>query len=176
MVWNLRAYALSTMKKPPPLRLMRKKGFSHCFGCEAHGDIFGFVMQLEGLSFLEAVEQIANECGIAMPAQSADADSQRARRRTLVETNELATTWFESQLRSPDAKPARKYLRARGLDGTTARHFRLGFAPNTGTTLSTHMIEQKVTPLSLLASGLVRQPEDGRKPYDFFVAESFSPS
>ncbi len=155
-------------EKTPSFTINEEKGFFHCFGCEAHGDIFGFVMQLEGLSFVEAVEQIANECGIAIPAPSADADSQRARRRTLVETNELATKWFETQLRGPDAKPARKYLRARGLDGTTARHFRLGFAPSTGTTLSTHMIKQKVTPLSLLASGLVRQPEDGRKPYDFF--------
>ena len=61
-------------EKTPSFTINEEKGFFHCFGCEAHGDIFGFVMQLEGLSFVEAVEQIANECGIAMPAPSADAD------------------------------------------------------------------------------------------------------
>ena len=155
-------------EKTPSFTINEEKGFFHCFGCEAHGDIFGFVMQLEGLSFVEAVERIANECGITMPAWSADADSQRGRRKTLIETNELATTWFEAQLRAPAGKLARQYLSARGLDGATARHFRLGYAPNSSSTLSNYMVEQKVTPSNLLASGLVRQPEDGRKPYDFF--------
>jgi DNA primase len=155
-------------EKTPSFTINEAKGFFHCFGCEAHGDIFGFIMQLESLSFVEAVEHLANECGIPLPSWSPDDSAVRTRRRTLMNINELATSWFEDRLRGPEGKSARRYLVDRGLDAVAARYFRLGFAPNSRNSLVNYMAEKRVDRSVLRDSGLVKHPDGTRSAYDFF--------
>ena len=155
-------------EKTPSFTINEDKGFFHCFGCEAHGDIFGLIMQLEGLSFVEAVEHLANECGISLPAWSPDESAIRTRRNALTDVNELASSWFEDRLRGPEGKSARRYLVDRGLDADTARYFRLGFAPVSRNSLADYMAQKQVDQSVLIDSGLVRKPDNDRASYDFF--------
>ena len=87
-------------EKTPSFTLSEDKGFYHCFGCGAHGDVIGFVMQTESLSFPEAVERLAGEAGLQVPRASPQARAEAERRATLLEALEAATAWFEAQLRA----------------------------------------------------------------------------
>src|SRR5690606_2439716 len=85
-------------EKTPSFTVSEEKGFFHCFGCGAHGDVVGFVMRAEGLSFPEAVERLADQAGLQVPKASPE-DRQRAERQaTLLGVMEAATAWFSKQL------------------------------------------------------------------------------
>ena len=155
-------------EKTPSFTINEDKGFFHCFGCGAHGDIFGFVMRTEGLDFIEAVERLATECGLPIPARSPKEHAKAELPRTLFELNEVASSWFEHCLNNQVGKSARTYLAERGLDNETSRHFRLGFAPDKGNPLSEFLRNKRIEDKLLLASGLIRKSEDGRSAYDFF--------
>ena len=155
-------------EKTPSFTINEDKGFFHCFGCGAHGDIFGFVMRTEGLNFIEAVERLATECGLAIPARSQEEHAKAELVRTLYELNEVASSWFERCLNNQVGKSARTYLAERGLDNETSRHFRLGFAPDRGNPLLEFLRNKRVEDKLSLASGLIRQSDDGRSAYDFF--------
>ena len=96
-----------------------QKGFYHDFSSGKHGDIFGFVMDTEGVTFPEAVERLAAMAGLAVPKASPEADAQEQRRRTLHEVIELAAKFFEATLASRAGAKARGYLADRGLDPAT---------------------------------------------------------
>ncbi len=85
-------------EKTPSFTINEDKGFFHCFGCGAHGDVIGFVMQTEGLSFPEAVERLAGEAGLDVPRPSPEARAAAERQATLLEALEAAASWFEQQL------------------------------------------------------------------------------
>jgi len=102
-------------EKTPSFTVSDDKGFFHCFGCGAHGDVIGFAMRADNLPFPEAVEQLAKAAGIEMPARRPE-DRQAAKKRdSLYEVLERACAWFESTLAGPDAAAARDYLEGRGL-------------------------------------------------------------
>ena len=102
-----------------------------CFGCGAKGDVFKFVMETEHLDFAAAVERLAAKAGIELRYTSGPDTGQRKHRKELLEVMQRAVEWYHSRLlESPDARPARDYLRARGLSGDVARNFRLGWAPD----------------------------------------------
>lgn len=103
-----------------------------CFGCDASGDVFKFVMDVEHVDFVTAAENLAVRAGIELRHTTGDAgDRQRARRRQLVAAMASAVDWYHDRLlNSPDAREARDYLRKRGLAGETARTFKLGWAPD----------------------------------------------
>ena len=122
-------------EKTPSFTINEEKGFFHCFGCGAHGDVLGFVMRAEGLNFIEAVERLATECGLRIPAQSPEEHAKAKRTATLYEINELASGFFQHCLSGQAGASARAYLAERGLDNETSRHFRLGFAPDKGNPL-----------------------------------------
>ena len=159
-------------EKTPSFTISEEKGFFHCFGCGAHGDVVGFVMRNEGLSFPEAVEKLAQEAGLPVPA-SAPEDRQRAQRQTSgLAVLEAAAAWFEDRLRSSVGREALDYLRGRGLSETTIACFRLGYAPDSRGALKAALTGAGFPEALLIEVGLLIQPEkaggNGGVPYDRF--------
>ena len=155
-------------EKTPSFTINEDKGFFHCFGCGAHGDIFGFLMRAEGLSFVEAVHRLATECGLDVPRQSPRDDEKARRIDSLLKVNELADGWFQQCLYADIGECAQRYLSKRGLDDKTIRYFGLGFAPEKGNQLLEFLSKKGVDETTSLAAGLVRKPDDNRPCYDFF--------
>lgn len=154
-------------EKSPSFTVSNDKNFYHCFGCGAHGDVIGYLMQAEGVSFPEAVERLAAEAGLDVPVSSPEEREQAQRRAGLLEVMEAACGYYEKTLRSPMGKTALAYLRGRGLTDETIARFRLGFAPP-GNTIKTAIMSDAMPEALLAEGGLVRKPDDGRPSYDFF--------
>lgn len=154
-------------EKTPSFTVSDDKGFFHCFGCGAHGDVLGWVMQADGLSFPEAVERLAAEAGLEVPVATPEERERETRRAGLIEAMEAACKHYERTLWQPEGREALAYLRGRALTDETIRKFRLGFAPAGNSLKSAILSDQMPEPL-LLEGGLLRKPDDGRATYDFF--------
>ena len=127
-------------EKTPSFNVREETGRYKCFGCDAAGDVFNFVQSIEHTDFVGAVEHLAGRLGIQLNYTSTGQSKERARRKRLVATMGSAVDWYHDRLlNAADARPARDYLRARGLAGETARTFRLGWAPDDWDTLSTSL-------------------------------------
>lgn len=155
-------------EKTPSFYVNDQKGFFHCFGCGAHGDVVGFVMRHDGLPFPEAVEQLAGLAGLAMPRPEPQEAQAYDRLKRLAEVLEAAARWFEAQLAAPGGRDALAYLKGRGLDDRTIAEFRLGYAPAASDALRAALVGQGHAEADLEAVGLLRRPDDGRAPYGFF--------
>ena len=155
-------------EKTPSFTVNEEKGFYHCFGCQAHGSVFDFVMQQEGLSFPEAVEKLAAEAGVRMPVQSPEQAERERERATLQDVVEVAANWYQSQLKSNAGRWARQYLETRGLSEDTVEEFRLGFAPDSRTALREALLARKLSEQQLVDAGLLVRPDDGGGAYDRF--------
>ena len=135
--------------------------FYHCFGCNESGDVFSFVQKIDNVSFPEAVKLVAQKCGIALPKRefSSPEEAQESRQRgKLLDLHELATNWFEEQLRSAEGARAREYLTSRGLTAEAIARFRIGFAPESFNALRDRL--QGTAPPDLLRlSGLFSSKE-----------------
>ena len=101
-------------ERTPSFTVVPDKGFFHCFSSGEHGDVIGFLMRLEGLSFPEAVEKLAQAAGLEVPRETPEASAQAHRRRGLLEAVEAAAAFYERQLRLPAGRRAMDYLRGRG--------------------------------------------------------------
>lgn len=154
-------------EKSPSFTVSNDKNFYHCFGCGAHGDVIGYLMRSDGVSFPEAVERLAAEAGLEVPVSSPEEREQAQRRAGLLEVMEAACVYYEKTLRSPQGKTALDYLYRRGLTDETIARFRLGFAPP-GNSLKTAIMSDAMPEALLAEGGLVRKPDDGRPAYDFF--------
>lgn len=155
-------------EKSPSFHCEDRKGRYHCFGCGVSGDHFRFLTDLEGLSFPEAVERIADMAGIAMPKVDAR-EVERDRARTgLQDVMEMATLFFQDQLQSAQGAKARAYLRERGLSGRTIETFRLGYAPESRNALKEHLAGKGVPKDQIEACGLVVHGPDIPVSYDRF--------
>jgi DNA primase len=155
-------------EKTPSFTVSEEKGFYHCFGCGAHGDVISFVVEQEGLSFPEAVEKLAGEAGLEVPKASPQEREREERRQSLYEVVEEACRWFEQQLAGRAGAHARQYLEGRGLARETVEAFRLGYAPNDRGALRRAMHAKGIKDDQLVAAGLVKQPEEGGAPRDYF--------
>ncbi|MGH7030359.1 MAG: DNA primase, partial [Stellaceae bacterium] len=153
-------------EKTPSFYVVEDKNFFHCFGCGAHGDAIGFVMRADHLDFLEAVEKLAGEAGLAVPQATPQEREQAQRQKTLLETLEAAAAFFEARLWAPAGSRARDYLQGRGLDPETIRRFRLGWAPQERQTLRRALAGDFPEPL-LVEAGLLHRPDEG-EPFDYF--------
>ena len=153
-------------EKTPSFYVVDDKNFFHCFGCGAHGDAIGFVMRADNLDFLEAVEKLAGEAGLAVPQATPEERERAQRQKTLLETLEAAASFYEARLWGPAGGRARDYLQARGLDPDTIRRFRLGWASEDRQALRRALAGDFPEPL-LLEAGLIHDPEDG-EPFDYF--------
>ncbi|OAN53764.1 DNA primase [Magnetospirillum moscoviense] len=155
-------------EKTPSFTVNEEKGFFHCFGCGAHGDAIGFEMRANHLSFTEAVEKLAAECGLEVPKATPQERQQEARRASLHDVMEAACKFFEKSLRGPAGRDGLAYLRDRGLSEETIARFRLGWAPDSREALKKALMSE-ATPESLLTeAGLLKKPEGDGAAFDFF--------
>jgi DNA primase len=152
----------------PSLSVVDEKNFYHCFACGAHGDIITFTMEMEGLSFPEAVEKLAGLANLEVPRQTPEAREREVVRKTLGDVMEAACKFYEEVLWSPQGRVGLDYLLGRGLSEATIRRFRLGYAPDGRTALRQAMSVKAIEPAMLLEAGLLRKPEDRDETYDYF--------
>jgi DNA primase len=118
-------------EKTPSFNVREETGRYKCFGCDKSGDVFTFVQEHEHVDFVGAVEYLAGKAGIQLTYTSTGQSKERARRKRLVEAMTTAVEWYhQCLLEDPEARPARDYLRSRGLAGDVARRFKLGWAPD----------------------------------------------
>jgi DNA primase len=155
-------------EKSPSFHCEDRKGRYHCFGCGVSGDHFRFLTDLEGLNFPEAVQQIADMAGIALPQPDPQAERREKERTTLLDVMELATQFFQEQLQNATGARARSYLRDRGLTGRTIETFRLGYAPESRNALKEFLSAKGVPKEQIEACGLVVHGEGIAVSYDRF--------
>ncbi len=152
-------------EKSPSFSVHAAHQFFHCFGCNESGDVFTFVQKIENINFPEAVKLLAQKCGIPLPKRefSSPEEAQESRQRgKLLDLHELATTWFEEQLRSPEGARAREYLSGRGLTPDAIAKFRIGYAPDSFNALRDRL-QSTAPPDILRLSGLLssKEQQDG---------------
>jgi len=158
-----------TNEKTPSFFVNDEKGFYHCFSSGKHGDAISFLMEVEGLSFPEAVEALATMAGMEMPKADPQAEARAARNKETVSWMERAQKFFEKTLYRGDGEAARDYLKGRGLSKTAAKAFGMGFAPDNFSALKDELIAQGAMPEQLIEAGLLVEPEDrSREPWDRF--------
>jgi len=134
-----------------------------CFGCQAAGDVFKFVQEIDHVDFGQAVEKLASRSGITLHYTTGGEGKDRQRRKKLVEALDAAVEWYHQRLlTSPDARAARDYLRQRGLSGDVARQFRLGWAPDDWDLLSAHLRREGFAADVLNDTGLAFANRTGR--------------
>lgn len=144
------------------------KGYYYCFGCHAKGDAVTFLRETENLDFMAAVERLAAEAGVPMPARDPAAAARDARRAGLAEAMEAAVRFYRLQLATATAAEARAYLDRRGLRAETQARFELGFAGRERQALFKALTGKGFAPETLFEAGLCRRPDDGGAPYDLF--------
>src|ERR1700674_2156232 len=155
-------------EKTPSFTVNDQKGFFHDFSSGKHGDIFGFVMETEGVTFPEAVERLASFAGIPVPKISKELEAREERQKTLHDVLELAAKFFEASLASPAGAKARGYLGDRGILPTAQLEFRLGYAPPNRFALKEHLGAQGIPVSDMIEAGLLISGDDIPVPYDRF--------
>jgi len=155
-------------EKSPSFHVRPNHGHFHCFGCGEGGDVYAFVQKIEHVSFVEAVEMLADRIGHTIsysgPATSVQRD--RGSRSRLIAANAAAAEFYAAALKSDEAAPARQYLTERNFDAEAARHFGCGFAPSGWDSLTKHLQRKGFEFKELEAAGLSRQGRRG--PMDRF--------
>ena len=138
-------------EKTPSFSVNAEEGRYYCFGCHVSGDQITFVREIQHLDFMDALRQLADRAGIELH-EDANAGPARKERQETLAAMEKAVEWYHDRLlNGPDARPAREYLRARGINGEVARAFKLGWAPDEWDALSSSLnFSEKV----LLSTGL----------------------
>jgi DNA primase len=153
----------------PSFSVNPAKDIFYCFGCQKGGSVFNFVMEIERVTFPEAIKIVAEKSGVALPKMIDDGRFEARKRESdqVIELNQWALQWWQDQLQSKAATSVRQYLRQRGLTDETAETFRLGFAPDSWEALSTHLRQKGAAQEQLERSGLVVKKEEGGS-YDRF--------
>ena len=143
-------------------------GHYHCFGCGAHGDAIGFVMQAEGAGFMEAVERLASEAGLEVPKPSPEAAEAERQRLSLGAVLEAAQASYQRRLFLPEGRHALAYLRGRGLTEETIRRFALGWTGEGRGTLTADLGRDGVTPEQMVDAGLMRRDDETGRTFELF--------
>ncbi|MBA4805035.1 MAG: DNA primase [Brevundimonas sp.] len=157
-----------TKEKSPSFFVNDDKGFFHDFSSGKHGDVISFLQETERLSFVEAVQRLAGEAGMALPAEDPQAAEREQKRQGLSDWMDLAQKWFAANLRRSPGKAAREYLERRGLPEDQWERFGLGYAPNDREGLKSALVQRGARPGELVEAGLLIAPEGGGSPYDRF--------
>ena len=152
-------------EKSPSFTVNDEKGFYHCFGCGAHGDAIRWMTDQRGLSFMDAVKELAVEAGMEVPAPDPQAAERAEKRDTLYDVVNAAQEWFASNLNGADGRAARDYLKTRGFDPHTVERFGFGFAPENRQAMK--QAHSQFPEAKLIEAGL-RIEVEGRNPYDRF--------
>lgn len=152
-------------EKTPSFYVNDDKGFYHCFGCSAHGDAIRWLTDHRGLPFIDAVRELADAAGMAMPAPDRQAAERAERASGLHDVMAAASRWFEEQLAGIDGSEARAYLARRGIADTSRARFALGFAPDRRGALRQAL--DRFGDDLLIEAGLMISVDD-KQPYDRF--------
>ena len=155
-------------EKTASFHLDDRKGFYYCFGCHAKGDALNFIKETENVGFMEAVEILAREAGVPMPARDPKAQEQADQRTKLVDVMEQAVQYYRLQLKTGLASAARDYLTSRGLSQATQDRFEIGFAPDSRTGLFQHLTGKGIAADLITEAGLAIPPDEGGTPFDRF--------
>lgn len=150
-------------ERTPSFHVDPANGYFHCFGCNAGGDVYTFLEDIEGLTFVEAVEHLARRTGYQLRYEELTPGQKRAlgERSRLVAANQESAEYFHRQLMGPDGEPARTYLKERGFGKEEAERFQLGFAPNDWDPLSRHLAQQRFTEDEIIKAGLAKRGRRG---------------
>ena len=152
-------------EKTPSFSVSPGKGLYKCFGCGVGGDVFGFIMQIEGCGFPEALRIVAQKSGVPIPVVEQTEDHRKSEhsRQTVLKLNEWAATFFEDQLAaaSAEAEHARGYVESRGVSEETRRLFRIGYAPNSWDGLINHLRALGASIEEIESSGLAGVRDSG---------------
>jgi DNA primase len=154
-------------EKTPSFTVHVTRQFYKCFSCGAAGDVFKFVMEIEGLSFYEALKSLAERNGIPMPKRSQYADEDSKLRGSLFAMHEIAQEIFRANLNGPAGETARAYLAKRGLSRDTVEQFGIGYSDRHGKALLRALEQRNFPTAQVVESGLVGRREDGSL-YDRF--------
>lgn len=155
-------------EKSPSFYVNDDKQFFHCFGCGAHGDIIGFVMRHDRLSFPEAIEALAAAAGLSIPNDTPMDREKFDQEKRLLQLMDKAAAWFEEQLFSSAGREALSYLQGRNLSDDAIRKFRLGFAPPDSQAIIKKLLSENYKIDELAAIGLIKKSEDRNEFYSFF--------
>ncbi|HVQ37835.1 MAG TPA: DNA primase [Pyrinomonadaceae bacterium] len=157
-------------EKTPSFSVSPVKEIFYCFGCHKGGNVINFVMEMERVSFPEAIKLVAEKSGVPLPVMVDDSrfQARRLESEEVIELNKWALEWWEQQLESsPEGRIARDYLQGREITEETRKTFRLGYAPDSWDALSSHLRQKGASQEQIDRSGLVAKKEAGRS-YDRF--------
>ena len=135
-----------------------RKGYYYCFGCHAKGDAISFVQNTENMGFMEAIELLAREAGLQMPARDPQAVEKADLSQRLVAVTEAAVGFFRLQLKTGAAAEARAYLERRGLDSATIDRFEIGFAPSERQSAFAALTAKGIAAQDLIDAGVATRP------------------
>ncbi len=158
-------------EKTPSFNVNPSRGGYHCFGCGEGGDVISFLMKIDGLTFTETVERLAEKYGVELKHEEGDSFEDRPKgppRGKMIEAHRVAQEYYAEQLVTPAAQQARQFLTERGFDGASAETFGLGFAPRGGEDLFKHLRARGFSPEEITVGGLAVPSQRGGSPYDRF--------
>lgn len=155
-------------EKTPSFTVNEAKGFYHCFGCGAHGDIVKFEMEANNLPFMDTLEKLSRKAGVSTPKFSKDNSAEQEKKKSLYEIMELAAAFYEKNLYLPIGSKGLEYFYNRGLDDELIKKFRLGYAPNNNG-LKAYLNSKGISEHDMSELGLIATPEtQGHIAHDFF--------
>jgi len=147
-------------EKSPSFTVNDQKGFYHCFGCGAHGSVLDFVMNTQGMTFIETIEVLAAEVGVEVPKPTPAQMEREQKRASATEVMDAVTSWYQAQLMGQVGASALAYVRDRGLTPETIKHFGLGYAPASRTALKDAMQARGISEDQLVETGMLIKPDD----------------
>jgi DNA primase len=148
-------------ERSPSFNVRPQAGFYHCFGCGESGDVYSFLRAMDHVSFTEAVERLAGRIGYALHYEDGGAAPEHTGRARLYAANAAAADFFRSQLMTPEADTARRFLGQRGFDAGAAGHFGVGYAPKGWEGMTKALRAQGFSDEELSSAGLVSQGQRG---------------
>jgi DNA primase len=164
---NLKAPCPFHQEKTASFTVSPEKGIYHCFGCGEGGDIFSFVMKMEGVDFRQALEILARKAGIELTARKGESQEANRLRARLLEAHELAVKYFQASL-IQNSKALEYVSKKRKLNRETVRAFAIGYAPDSWNALTDFLLKKGFNQKELLQGGLAGQKEGRNTIYDLF--------
>ncbi|MDB5179116.1 MAG: primase [Patescibacteria group bacterium] len=164
---NLKAPCPFHQEKSASFMVSPEKGIYHCFGCGEGGDIFNFVMKMEGVDFRQALEMLARKAGVELKERKGEDGSAKKLRARLFEAHELAVKYFQASL-VQNVKALEYVVKKRKLTRETIRDFQIGYAPDSWEALTGFLLKKGFTQAELLQGGLAGQKEGRSTVYDLF--------
>lgn len=153
-------------EKTPSFTVSDDKGFYHCFGCQAHGNVIDYIMKTQGLSFQDTILTLAKDLGININTNHSNYSKQNSKYTRLTNLIQEVSSWFRDQLSSELGSVARKYIRSRGISEDIIDRFELGFAPNGWSNLKNSFLNKGYTEEDLIDIGVLIATDHSKKSYD----------